>query len=81
MAADAIQDLLGRARASNPNAAPTCPRSAGPLQGAGTTGHGKGQERGGLINVTRAVLPYLREAGGGKIVDIGSRSGFEGEPG
>ncbi|MFJ1768201.1 SDR family NAD(P)-dependent oxidoreductase [Amycolatopsis sp. NPDC088138] len=35
----------------------------------------------GLINVTRAVLPYLREAGGGKIVHIGSRSGFEGEPG
>jgi short-subunit dehydrogenase len=35
----------------------------------------------GLINVTRAVLPYLRAAGGGGIVHIGSRSGFEGEPG
>ena len=35
----------------------------------------------GLINLTRAVLPYMREAGGGKIVHIGSRSGFEGEPG
>jgi NAD(P)-dependent dehydrogenase (short-subunit alcohol dehydrogenase family) len=35
----------------------------------------------GLINVTRAVLPYLRQAGGGKLVHIGSRSGFEGEPG
>ena len=34
-----------------------------------------------LINVTRAVLPYMREAGGGKLVHIGSRSGFEGEPG
>lgn len=35
----------------------------------------------GLINVTRAVLPVMREAGHGKIVHIGSRSGFEGEPG
>ena len=35
----------------------------------------------GLINVTRAVLPYMREAGRGKLVHIGSRSGFEGEPG
>ncbi|WP_435062225.1 SDR family NAD(P)-dependent oxidoreductase [Amycolatopsis thermoflava] len=35
----------------------------------------------GLINVTRAVLPYMREADGGKLVHIGSRSGFEGEPG
>lgn len=35
----------------------------------------------GLINVTRAVLPAMREAGHGKIVHIGSRSGFEGEPG
>ncbi|GGP85450.1 SDR family NAD(P)-dependent oxidoreductase [Saccharothrix coeruleofusca] len=35
----------------------------------------------GLINVTRAVLPVMRAAGGGKLVHIGSRSGFEGEPG
>jgi NAD(P)-dependent dehydrogenase (short-subunit alcohol dehydrogenase family) len=35
----------------------------------------------GLINVTRAVLPHMRAAGGGKLVNIGSRSGFEGEPG
>lgn len=35
----------------------------------------------GLINVTRAVLPVMRAAGAGKIVNIGSRSGFEGEPG
>ncbi|SDM18835.1 Short-chain dehydrogenase [Nonomuraea maritima] len=35
----------------------------------------------GLINVTRAVLPAMRAAGAGKIVNIGSRSGFEGEPG
>jgi NAD(P)-dependent dehydrogenase (short-subunit alcohol dehydrogenase family) len=35
----------------------------------------------GLINVTRAVLPGMRTAGRGKIVNIGSRSGFEGEPG
>jgi NAD(P)-dependent dehydrogenase (short-subunit alcohol dehydrogenase family) len=35
----------------------------------------------GLINVTRAVLPGMRAAGAGKIVHIGSRSGFEGEPG
>ncbi len=35
----------------------------------------------GLINVTRAVLPVMRAAGHGKIVNIGSRSGFEGEPG
>ncbi|MCO5992386.1 SDR family NAD(P)-dependent oxidoreductase [Actinoallomurus rhizosphaericola] len=35
----------------------------------------------GLINVTRAVLPGMRAAGHGKIVNIGSRSGFEGEPG
>ncbi|MFI1758024.1 SDR family oxidoreductase [Streptomyces sp. NPDC020571] len=35
----------------------------------------------GLINVTRAVLPTMRAAGKGKIVHIGSRAGFEGEPG
>ncbi|GAA5065097.1 NAD(P)-dependent dehydrogenase (short-subunit alcohol dehydrogenase family) [Thermocatellispora tengchongensis] len=35
----------------------------------------------GLINLTRAVLPGMRAAGHGKIVNIGSRSGFEGEPG
>ncbi|MFG2084881.1 MULTISPECIES: SDR family NAD(P)-dependent oxidoreductase [unclassified Spirillospora] len=35
----------------------------------------------GLINLTRAVLPGMRAAGGGRIVNIGSRSGFEGEPG
>ncbi|PXY27688.1 SDR family NAD(P)-dependent oxidoreductase [Prauserella muralis] len=35
----------------------------------------------GLVNVTRAVLPHMRAAGGGKLVHIGSRSGFEGEPG
>lgn len=35
----------------------------------------------GLINTTRAVLPFMRAAGGGKVVHIGSRSGFEGEPG
>ncbi|MGI3224183.1 SDR family NAD(P)-dependent oxidoreductase [Streptomyces sp. GTA36] len=35
----------------------------------------------GLINVTRAVLPGMRAARSGKIVHIGSRSGFEGAPG
>ncbi|WP_280458829.1 SDR family oxidoreductase [Nocardia carnea] len=35
----------------------------------------------GLINTTRAVLPIMRRAGRGKLVHIGSRSGFEGEPG
>ncbi|WP_329348576.1 SDR family NAD(P)-dependent oxidoreductase [Streptomyces sp. NBC_01261] len=35
----------------------------------------------GLINVTRAVLPVVRGQGSGKLVHIGSRSGFEGEPG
>ena len=35
----------------------------------------------GLINTTRAVLPIMRAAGGGKLVHIGSRAGFEGEPG
>jgi NAD(P)-dependent dehydrogenase (short-subunit alcohol dehydrogenase family) len=35
----------------------------------------------GLINVTRAVLPVMREQGSGRLVHIGSRSGFEGEPG
>lgn len=35
----------------------------------------------GLINVTRAVVPVMREAGHGKIVHIGSQSGFEGTPG
>ncbi|MCX4809304.1 SDR family NAD(P)-dependent oxidoreductase [Streptomyces sp. NBC_01239] len=35
----------------------------------------------GLINVTRAVLPVMRSQGSGKLVHIGSRSGFEGEPG
>jgi NAD(P)-dependent dehydrogenase (short-subunit alcohol dehydrogenase family) len=35
----------------------------------------------GLINVTRAVLPVMRKQGSGRLVHIGSRSGFEGEPG
>ena len=35
----------------------------------------------GLINMTRAVLPVMRRQGHGKLVHIGSRSGFEGEPG
>lgn len=35
----------------------------------------------GLINTTRAVLPTMRAAGAGTLVHIGSRSGFEGEPG
>ncbi|GAB3457157.1 SDR family NAD(P)-dependent oxidoreductase [Streptomonospora sediminis] len=35
----------------------------------------------GLVSVTRAVLPAMRAAGSGKIVHIGSRAGFEGEPG
>lgn len=35
----------------------------------------------GLIDTTRAVLPVMRAAGTGKLVHIGSRSGFEGEPG
>lgn len=35
----------------------------------------------GLINTTRAVLPIMRAAGNGKLIHIGSRSGFEGEPG
>ncbi|WP_343952156.1 SDR family oxidoreductase [Nonomuraea longicatena] len=35
----------------------------------------------GLIGVTRAVLPVMRRQGSGKLVHIGSRSGFEGEPG
>nr|WSZ94254.1 SDR family NAD(P)-dependent oxidoreductase [Streptomyces sp. NBC_00857] len=35
----------------------------------------------GLINVTRAVLPAMRKQGSGRLVHIGSRSGFEGEPG
>ncbi|MFF7203063.1 SDR family NAD(P)-dependent oxidoreductase [Streptomyces sp. NPDC008141] len=35
----------------------------------------------GLINTTRAVLPVMRKQGFGKLVHIGSRSGFEGEPG
>lgn len=34
----------------------------------------------GLLNTTRAALPALRESGG-RIVHIGSRGGFEGEPG
>lgn len=35
----------------------------------------------GLINTTRAVLPVMRRQRSGKLVHIGSRSGFEGEPG
>lgn len=35
----------------------------------------------GLISTTRAVLPLMRAAGTGTLVHIGSRSGFEGEPG
>ncbi|AZK97881.1 MULTISPECIES: SDR family oxidoreductase [Streptomyces] len=35
----------------------------------------------GLINVTRAVLPVMRKQSSGRLVHIGSRSGFEGEPG
>jgi NAD(P)-dependent dehydrogenase (short-subunit alcohol dehydrogenase family) len=35
----------------------------------------------GLVNMTRAVLPVMRRQGCGKLVHIGSRSGFEGEPG
>ena len=35
----------------------------------------------GLINMTRAVLPGMRERRSGALVHIGSRSGFEGEPG
>lgn len=35
----------------------------------------------GLISTTRAVLPIMRAAGAGTLVHIGSRSGFEGEPG
>lgn len=35
----------------------------------------------GLINTTREVLPVMRRAGKGTLVHIGSRSGFEGEPG
>jgi NAD(P)-dependent dehydrogenase (short-subunit alcohol dehydrogenase family) len=34
-----------------------------------------------LIDMTRAVLPVMRRQGSGKLVHIGSRSGFEGEPG
>jgi NAD(P)-dependent dehydrogenase (short-subunit alcohol dehydrogenase family) len=35
----------------------------------------------GLVNVTRAVLPHMRRAATGTLVHIGSRSGYEGEPG
>ncbi|WP_410673347.1 SDR family NAD(P)-dependent oxidoreductase [Amycolatopsis sp. cmx-4-68] len=35
----------------------------------------------GLVDMTRAVLPVMRRQGSGKLVHIGSRSGFEGEPG
>ncbi|MEU7838680.1 SDR family NAD(P)-dependent oxidoreductase [Nonomuraea sp. NPDC052129] len=34
-----------------------------------------------LIDMTRAVLPVMRRQGSGKLLHIGSRSGFEGEPG
>ncbi|WP_159929383.1 MULTISPECIES: SDR family oxidoreductase [Nocardia] len=35
----------------------------------------------GVIDMTRAVLPVMRRQGSGRLVHIGSRSGFEGEPG
>ncbi|SFN59323.1 Short-chain dehydrogenase [Pseudonocardia ammonioxydans] len=35
----------------------------------------------GLIAMTRAVLPHMRRAGRGTLVHVGSRSGYEGEPG
>ncbi|MGW2161425.1 SDR family NAD(P)-dependent oxidoreductase [Nonomuraea sp. NPDC001699] len=35
----------------------------------------------GLVDMTRAVLPVMRRQSSGKLVHIGSRSGFEGEPG
>jgi NAD(P)-dependent dehydrogenase (short-subunit alcohol dehydrogenase family) len=35
----------------------------------------------GLLNVTRAVLPVMREQGAGKIINISSSGGFIGRPG
>lgn len=35
----------------------------------------------GLLNVTRAALPAMRERRGGRIVNIGSAAGIAGEPG